>query len=327
MSMLDTIANEMIITNLTQMTLRVSAGSLGVQHLRVAVLGENGLPRFASEVLMSAGAPTCSIEAFGFNETAYVKPFNQLKTSDYDCFILMGRNPEEAREIRALLGGVEFGVAQGKLLIDWNVFPTAVLSLLGKLEGLPTCLNYQKLFAIAAAVYLMDAADLVFECGVYKGGTTVFIGLLLNAFGKGTQVYALDTYQGLPAPATQDTAGGIHYPAGFFAETSLESVRELYRSYGLDSKLVPVAGLVGDTLPTLVGRNNTQCGFAFIDLDQYRGIFDAVNCLLKSERKLFALVDDTSIPGVDQAIRESCAGFRVHRTNIGYNLDVLSLNA
>jgi len=326
MSMLDTIANEMIITNLTQMTLRVSAGALGVQHLRVAVLGENALPRFASEVLMSAGSPTCAIDAFGFTETTYTKAFSSLDPNNYDCFILMGRNPAETSEIQRCIAGVQFGAKNGKLLIDWNLFPPAVLSLLGRLEGLPTCLNYQKLFAIAAAVYLMDPADVVLECGVYKGGTTVFIGLLLNAFGKSTQVFALDTYQGLPAPAAQDVSGGIHYPEGFFNETSVEGVRDLYRSYGLESKLTPVKGLVGDTLPNLVEKTNTECGFAFIDLDQYRGIFDAVNCLLKSKRKLFALIDDTSIPGVDQAIRESCAGFRVHRTNIGYNLDVLSLN-
>lgn len=327
MSMLDSIANEMILTNLTQMTLRVSAGLLGLQNLRVAVLGESNLPSFAYEVLLSDSAPSYTLDRYDRVASMYVKSYSQFDPNKYDCIIAMGKTTADENEIRALLSGVVFGTTYGKLLLEWNRFPSAVLSVLGRLEPLPTCLNYQKLFALAAAVYLTENSTSIIECGVFKGGSTVYIGLLLEALAKNNQVYALDTFCGIPAPIAQDLSGDSHYPEGFFSETSLGTVTNLYRSFGLQHRLFPIAGLVGDTLPPLLASLDQPCGFALIDVDQYRGIYDAVHGLLKRYGRIFTLIDDTSLAGVDQALRDSCSGIPVHRTRIGFNLDVLSFSA
>lgn len=323
MSMLDTIANEMIMTNLTQMTLRVAAGLLGKEHLRVAVLGESTMPGFAFEVLQGPGNPSCSLQRFDHAPGAYVSAYYQLDPAEFDCFIAMGRSPQEEAQIREILSQVPMGAHNGKLLIEWPRYPGAVLGILGRLQSLPSCLNYQKLFAIAAAVYFTDDNSAIFECGVFKGGTTVFMGLLLNALGKTNPIYALDTFCGLPAPGSEDTSTGYHYPAGFFNETSLSGVTELYRSFGLSDRITAVPGLVGDTLPQVMSQAGSF-GFAFIDVDQYRGIYDAVHGLLSRHRSIFALIDDTSIPGVDLALVDACDGLDVHRSRIGFNLDVLS---
>ncbi len=326
MSYIQTIAKESILTNLLQMALRTVAGRLGKDFIQVAALGNNSpVGTWCNEVLFGNGSPGCKITHFSPSPNFYIKPFAEFRASDFDCYIILGSSQDERRHIEGLLSSSNISISRGSgVTIDWGYFASAVWEVLGSIDKLPTCLNYQKLFAIASAVYFTPAPLPLVECGVFCGGTTVFLGLLSSKFGDYRPIYALDTYQGLPAPTARDIEGGNYYPQGFFSETSYEGVVSLFNRHGLGEQIVPVQGLVGDTLPGILRSSPVPCGFAFLDLDQYGGIHDALRALTAAGSKLFVIVDDTTIPGVDKAIEDARRGLPIVRTNIGFNFDLLA---
>lgn len=202
-------------------------------------------------------------------------------------------------------------------------------SVFRSVASLPTCLNYEKILALAAGLYLSAHSGAIVECGIFRGGTTLFMALLLKALGIRRKIYAFDTFDGLPAPTEKDIQAGGHYPEGFFSETSHEAVVQLFRQHGLGDdfagiELVP--GLVEKTLPLIFPGLKQGVSLAFLDMDQHSGIFHALAELLKHRMNgVLVFVDDAAIPGVDLAIREACAGRVAARSHLTQNLDLLVL--
>lgn len=325
MALIEKISTNIFLTNITQMTLRVLAGMRGLKKIRLAVFGDLARISETGEVL--ADDSRVLVEPTYFNEGGsnfYQKGYDQFDPAHYDCVLVITDDPQVEAKI---LSQIKLSKSNSTtpVVIAWNSYLHGIISTLNSFESLPSCLNYAKLFAIAAALFLSRSQGVVLECGVFFGGTTAFMGRLQKALGITRQILAFDTFTGLPAPTAKDIeAGGSIYPEGFFNETSLQQVERLLRESGLTNDVKLVQGLVQNTLPGALGSNFAS--FAFLDMDQYEGTYQALKTILAAQPgNLLAIIDDTSIPGVDQAIKDACKDYQVLRTNISHNFDLLSL--
>lgn len=104
----------------------------------------------------------------------------------------------------------------------------------------------------------------VIEIGVSAGDTTISMAQYLKETGIDKKIYACDTYEGLP----YDGKLGLDdmLKKGECA-ASFEKFWGRVVQYGLEDYIVPIPGLVEDTLMARL-KDRTWC-FAFVDLDLY----------------------------------------------------------
>jgi len=135
----------------------------------------------------------------------------------------------------------------------------------------------------------------IVEFGAYKGGNALFMALLAKQCLPGVQVYAFDTFAGMPS---SDAAVDMHGP-GDFSDVDLGELIEYARSLGVDN-LHPVKGLFEDTAPEVlpgIGR------LALCHID-----CDILSAVLYSYR----VTKPYMVPGAywvfDDALVSSCLG-------------------
>jgi hypothetical protein len=169
-----------------------------------------------------------------------------------------------------------------------------------------TCLSPTKFSVIALCNALAPQDGLFIECGVYLGGTTIFVAKYSQLLGIKRNIYALDTFAGMPSPVEKD--GKTEYKEGCFSDSSWERVAGYYKHHGVRDQITMCKGLVQDTLPQLPLHHNVS--FALVDTDQYSGTKAGLAYLLPHLREEgIIVVDDTILPGVDTAIEESLKEF------------------
>jgi O-methyltransferase len=109
------------------------------------------------------------------------------------------------------------------------------------------------------------AGDIV-ECGTARGGSAALMGLALKGNGHSKRLWIFDTFEGLPAPTTEDPLDAQAHTGG--CRGDIAEVRSLMEQLGV-SNVELVKGLVQDTLPaTQTGR----IAFLHIDTDWYDGV-------------------------------------------------------
>jgi hypothetical protein len=120
------------------------------------------------------------------------------------------------------------------------------------------------------------AGDLI-EAGVWRGGTTIFMSGVLEAYGvSDRQVYVADSFQGLPPPDLakypQDAQMILHQ-IGLLA-VPLEHVRNNFQRYGLLAENVKfIPGFFKETLPQLHDR---RWALIRLDGDMYESTMDGL---------------------------------------------------
>jgi O-methyltransferase len=103
------------------------------------------------------------------------------------------------------------------------------------------------------------------EIGVWRGGTGVLISRAMATHGLNQPVYLCDTFQGVIKTGPNDP----HYHGGEHSDTSVEVVRALAASVGMDCCSYEI---VTGSFPDLMPVELKVGGFAFahIDVDTYR---------------------------------------------------------
>jgi Macrocin-O-methyltransferase (TylF) len=106
----------------------------------------------------------------------------------------------------------------------------------------------------------------IIEYGSYRGGSAFFLAALARKFLPGAQIYALDTFSGMPA-----TDGGVDaHRQGDFSKTSFEELLRARSEHGLDN-LHFVRGLFAETAPQVL-RQAERIALAHIDCDIYESV-------------------------------------------------------
>jgi predicted O-methyltransferase YrrM len=103
----------------------------------------------------------------------------------------------------------------------------------------------------------------IIEFGSYRGGSAIFMALLLKRFHPAARLYALDTFAGMPKT---DSARDLHR-RGDFNEADIDAIRRRADALGLDN-LHLVKGLVEDTAERTYAEAG-PFGLAHLDLDIY----------------------------------------------------------
>jgi predicted O-methyltransferase YrrM len=106
----------------------------------------------------------------------------------------------------------------------------------------------------------------IVEFGSYRGGSAIFMAVVLAELYPDARVYALDTFGGMP---DTDPSKDLH-KAGDFSDTNMETIGQAVDGLGLRN-LELVRGLVEDTGPGVYERAGSF-GLSHLDLDIYSGL-------------------------------------------------------
>lgn len=109
----------------------------------------------------------------------------------------------------------------------------------------------------------------IVECGCALGGSAALIALTLRQIGAKRDLWLFDTFDGLPAPSSEDPDYEI---ANLFTGTclgTLEEVRKLFEDLQLSSRVQMVKGLFQETLPV---APITKIALLHIDGDWYESV-------------------------------------------------------
>lgn len=172
----------------------------------------------------------------------------------------------------------------------------------------------QNLFLLLTCFVDKLASQNCIEFGVYRGGSTLFMATIMRALYPSALIYALDTYEGMPA-----TDGSVDlHSKGDFADTALDDIKQAAIALGL-ANIMFVKGLVEDTFPSKIPKGTTF-GLAHIDLD----IYPAIRHCQKTAYPYmtpggYVVYDDATVSsciGATQAVEEFVAETNAHSEQI-----------
>ena len=274
---------------------------LGVARLRAAVVGHDRSILSLSEQMGDAGF---DIRFFAGHSDDRMHPSDSLETlkpNNFSVALVIEEDSTREQHLVATLNKIGIPVVRLRLLIDAHF---QVLNKMSYFSSKP-CLNASKQAIIAAAIATTNPEGIIVECGVYMGGTTIYMALLQEALDLKRQIFALDTYEGMPEPVLKDHGGGFVYTSDMFTDNRKEIVAEYYRKSGVDHLITMVPGLCQDTLPAILEKNKAVA-LTLLDTDQYSGTKGGLDCvgpILNSGELI--IIDDTTVDGVDVAIKEA----------------------
>ena len=180
-----------------------------------------------------------------------------------------------------LVKQVPYDDQQRQLGRDWPMFG---YSMVGhrRLENLEFCLR--------SIVNERVNGDFV-ECGVWRGGASIFAKAILNLLGDSERVVWLaDSFEGMPVQKEQDKAD-FALAGNEFLAVSLEIVRENFERFGLlDDKVKFIKGWFSDTLHKSSINN---IAVLRLDGDYYSSTMDVLDALYdKVSTGGYIIVDD-----------------------------------
>jgi O-methyltransferase len=133
------------------------------------------------------------------------------------------------------------------------------------------------------------------ECGVWRGGTAMFMRAALMHYGEnGRSVWVADSFSGLPKPDTVrypgDSSSQDHSEVDYLS-VSLKRVRQNFQEFGLlDENVRFLEGWFKDTLPTSPIK---QLAILRADGDLYESTMDIlINLYGKVVPGGFVIIDD-----------------------------------
>ena len=233
--------------------------------------------------------------------------FQPLPNINVEPGVRKGRVPREGYQRG---WGLQFGPVR-KLVESEYLFQKSFERI-----GLPSWITQEK----RANLYLILTRFLdklpdrnVIEFGSFKGGTAIFMALVLREVALDAKVYALDTFSGMPKTDKSIDA----HSAGDFADTSLDELNQRIAKLGL-TNLIPVKGLFQATFPTLPVE--MKFGLAHIDADIYSAIKYAQDAIWPRMTKGgYVVYDDADVSsciGATQAVEELIQERRIHSEQI-----------
>lgn len=144
------------------------------------------------------------------------------------------------------------------------------------------------------------------ETGVWRGGTAILMRSLLQLHGvKDRVVWLADSFEGLPAPASDDDGWDMSEVS--YMKVSLEQVKSNFSRFGLlDEQVKLLPGWFSDTLPT---ASIEKLAILRLDGDLHSSTMCALQSLyFKVARGGYVIVDDyDSWPGCKRAVTEFLA--------------------
>ncbi|MBP0001016.1 MAG: glycosyltransferase [Cyanobacteria bacterium SID2] len=111
------------------------------------------------------------------------------------------------------------------------------------------------LYRLTKEICLADLPGNFVECGTCKGGAAALIAATIARYSRRPrQVYAFDTFEGMPDPTEVDRANGVPandtgFGAGTLGAPIEQNLSIVCRALGVENIVIPVKGLFNQTLP------------------------------------------------------------------------------
>jgi O-methyltransferase len=109
-----------------------------------------------------------------------------------------------------------------------------------------------------------DIEGVLFECGVYKGGSAYLLKKCSQIYGIDKELYLFDTFKGMPPVNKQEDL----HNENDFNDITLDLVKDFV---GEDLKTHFIQGFIPDTFKDL---QDIKIAFAHIDVDIYKSVWD-----------------------------------------------------
>ncbi|OAB63470.1 macrocin O-methyltransferase [Leptolyngbya valderiana BDU 20041] len=135
------------------------------------------------------------------------------------------------------------------------------------------------LYRLTKEICLTDLPGNVVECGTCKGGSAALIAATIARYSRRPrQVYAFDTFEGMPDPTEVDRANGVPandtgFGAGTLGAPIAENLSVVCRALGVENIVIPVKGLFNQTLPATRDRIG-EIALLHADGDWYESTID-----------------------------------------------------
>jgi hypothetical protein len=162
--------------------------------------------------------------------------------------------------------------ARRALTTGWDmVAPSQFSSLYRQVRSHTMCSN-ARLRGLYRSVQYIVAQNIpgdVVECGCARGGSAALMALTLQRLGFRRKIWLFDSFEGLPAPSTNDPDFEL---ANMFTGTCigrLDEVRGLFHRLGITDDAEFVKGLFQHTLPVSAV---SQIALLHIDGDWYESV-------------------------------------------------------
>lgn len=281
------------------------SGYLNKEVLKTAYLGSDKVMLQISESTADRGLLISSFYEGNPDDIFHPsKPLEQMNVSDFDAILLStGDYNQDEKLVKKLIDNTENGRLLTKPVYMPSKIRFALYQVFAQIEDLRTCLSARKLSVVANLLLSTPSNGCIVECGTFRGGTTLFSGLLLKQFGDKRNYYAFDTYEGMPAPVEQD--GDTVFQEGTFTETSIEQVGDYLSPYNFGNQISLKKGLVQDTIPDVI-KEEKEISFALVDTDQYVGTIESLKKILPVlSINGMVIVDDYDFHAVKKAVDEA----------------------
>ena len=302
---------------------RISRAQVGVEgdELKTAFLGDYYGILFHAEAMSDLGYQITYFEGNPQDSFHPSKGIDGLQAGCFDCLIIADTSAEKESNLARIAVDQGYRPVFAKRIIEAH--RNVLFSM--QAQKIVSCLNPHKWALIAAAVSMSPEEGAVIECGVYMGGTTILIALMQRALGISRPIYALDTFEGMPPATINDKLGAYYYDSGMFTDNQISLVSSFYRDMGVAGDIKILKGLCQETLPQ-VFREVKHVSFSLLDTDQYAGTSGGLVEITPRLRSTdLVIVDDTTVHGVDVAIKETLlrdAQLRRHR--LCHNFELLN---
>ena len=188
---------------------------------------------------------------------------------------------------------------QRRLGMHWPLFAHTMLGL-ERLDNLQNCIE---------SVYHDDIEGDFIETGVWRGGGTIFMKALVEAYNDSTRrVFVADSFEGLPKPNAKvfphDRADTLYQDS--FLSITLEEVTNNFRRYGLlDERVIFIKGFFADTMAKAPIE---KLSILRLDGDMYESTFVVLSNLYpKLSVGGYCIIDDWALPACQQAVKDYLA--------------------
>lgn len=177
-----------------------------------------------------------------------------------------------------------------------------------------TLLSSERLFSLYSLtkqICLDDIPGDLVECGTYRGGAAALMAAVMQRYSlRPRQLYACDTFTGMPDPTEADRHAGVPanltgFGAGTLSAPVAQYLDQICQLLGVSEIVVPVPGLFAQTLPALQAEVNA-IALLHADGDWYESTMDIFKSLYqKVVPEGFIQIDDYGHwEGCRQAVHE-----------------------
>ncbi|PHM36573.1 TylF/MycF/NovP-related O-methyltransferase [Xenorhabdus innexi] len=217
---------------------------------------------------------------------------------------------ESIREVLCQLSdeGIDLGISAEEL--------TDILQYTKRSRNIHTYVSEEALSNIRFAVETVHRENIegdLLDCGVLRGGTSIYMAGALKYLSSSRKVYVADSFSGLPSPSAKDGMFinqfwhrfAKHLPLyNLDCLATIDDVKENFHRYGLLSEsVVFTKGWFADTLPCL--PDEARFSVIRIDADWYSSTLDVLNNTYhKLSENGFIIIDDYHLPGCQNAVDE-----------------------